>query len=260
MDDSQSPGDIAHASALNDGQLLFTPLSNYLYGFVSVRLSAFWTCCFFLSVAQILCRGKKKKKKIPSFCSLVMLRLFLESKQMYPSLWYRHVVWSSGENRRREGCSYVEKPFHMEDTTVWSCEHTNKWTRCVVLRTMETFLLRLDFPCRFWTLIMWEWQELEKSMKMHHYNSAGMHFHSKPFSLESVSRKLWSEVSSFVSPLVKYFMLELSLIHVLNTAEQSLKIAQRAPGASVPLNTFVPSLWEIHHIFSVNSEQEQLWS
>lgn len=60
MDDSQSPGDIAHASALNDGQLLFTPLSNYLYGFVSVRLSAFWTCCFFLSVAQILCRGKKK--------------------------------------------------------------------------------------------------------------------------------------------------------------------------------------------------------
>ena len=203
---------------------------------------------------------KKKKKKIPSFCSLVMLRLFLESKQMYPSLWYRHVVWSSGENRRREGCSYVEKPFHMEDTTVWSCEHTNKWTRCVVLRTMETFLLRLDFPCRFWTLIMWEWQELEKSMKMHHYNSAGMHFHSKPFSLESVSRKLWSEVSSFVSPLVKYFMPELSLIHVLNTAEQSLKIAQRAPGASVPLNTFVPSLWEIHHIFSVNSGQEQLWS
>lgn len=67
MDDSQSPGDIAHASALNDGQLLFTPLSNYLYGFVSVRLSAFWTCCFFLSVAQILCRGKKKKEKNTQF-------------------------------------------------------------------------------------------------------------------------------------------------------------------------------------------------
>ena len=41
---------------------------------------------------------------------------------------------------------------------------------------------------------------------------------------------------------LKYFVFELSLIHVLNTAEQSLKIAQRAPGASVPLNTFVPSL------------------
>lgn len=66
MDDSQSPGDIAHASALNDGQLLFTPLSNYLYGFVSVRLSAFWTCCFFLSMAQTLCRGKKPQFLQPS--------------------------------------------------------------------------------------------------------------------------------------------------------------------------------------------------
>lgn len=52
MDDSQSPGDIVHASALNDGQLLFTPLSNYLYRFVSVRLSAFWTRCFFRSVVE----------------------------------------------------------------------------------------------------------------------------------------------------------------------------------------------------------------
>lgn len=58
MDDSQSPGDIVQASALNDGRLLFTPLSNYLYGFVSVRLSAFWTCCFSLSVVEMLCRGK----------------------------------------------------------------------------------------------------------------------------------------------------------------------------------------------------------
>lgn len=95
-------------------------------------------------------------KKNPSFCSLVMLRLFLESKQIYPSLWYRHVVWSTGENRRREGYSYVEKPFHMEDTT----EHTNKQTQCAVLHSIEAFLLRLEFPCRCWTSIMWEWQDL----------------------------------------------------------------------------------------------------
>lgn len=57
MDDSQTPGDIAHAPALNDGQLLFTPLSNYLYRFVFVGLSALWTCCVFLSVVEILHRG-----------------------------------------------------------------------------------------------------------------------------------------------------------------------------------------------------------
>lgn len=57
MDDSQTPGDIAHAPALNDGQLLFTPLSNYLYRFVFVGLSALWTRCVFLSVVEILHRG-----------------------------------------------------------------------------------------------------------------------------------------------------------------------------------------------------------
>lgn len=36
MDDSQSPGDIAHTYTLNDGQLLFTPLGNYLYKSVFV--------------------------------------------------------------------------------------------------------------------------------------------------------------------------------------------------------------------------------
>lgn len=58
MDDSQTPGDIVHASALNDGHLLFTTLNEYLYRFVSVRLSAFWTSCFFLPVVGTLCRGK----------------------------------------------------------------------------------------------------------------------------------------------------------------------------------------------------------
>lgn len=66
MDDSQSPGDIVHASALNDGQLLFTPLSYYLYRFVSVHLSAFWKWCFFLSVAEILCIGKTSQFLQPS--------------------------------------------------------------------------------------------------------------------------------------------------------------------------------------------------
>lgn len=58
MDDSQSPGDIAHASCLNDGRLLSTPLSNYLYRFVSVRLSVFQMWHFFLCVVEIPRRGK----------------------------------------------------------------------------------------------------------------------------------------------------------------------------------------------------------
>lgn len=66
MDDSKSTGDIAHASALKDGHLLFTPQSNYLYRFVSVRMSAFWTRCFFLSVVEILSRGKTSQFQHPA--------------------------------------------------------------------------------------------------------------------------------------------------------------------------------------------------
>lgn len=66
MDDSQSLGDIAHASALNDGQLLFTLLSNYLYRFVSARLSVFEMCRFFLSVVLIPSRGKSSQFLQPS--------------------------------------------------------------------------------------------------------------------------------------------------------------------------------------------------
>lgn len=87
MDDSQTPGDIAHASALNDGQLLFTPLSNYLYRFVSVRLSAFWTCCFFPSVVEILRRGTALQFLQPSAAEA-----FSGKQQIYPSLWYTRVV------------------------------------------------------------------------------------------------------------------------------------------------------------------------
>lgn len=87
MDDSQTPGDIAHASALNDGQLLFTPLSNYLYRFVSVRLSAFWTCCFFLPVVEIPRRGTALQFLQPGAAEA-----FSGKQQIYPSLWYAHVV------------------------------------------------------------------------------------------------------------------------------------------------------------------------
>lgn len=59
MDDFQSPGDIAYACALNDGQLLFTPLSNYLYRFVSVHLSAFWTC-----VSSSLWQNTQQRKNL----------------------------------------------------------------------------------------------------------------------------------------------------------------------------------------------------
>lgn len=45
MDDSQPLGDIADALALNDGQLLSTPLTNYLYRFASVRSSGFLPLC-----------------------------------------------------------------------------------------------------------------------------------------------------------------------------------------------------------------------
>lgn len=173
---------------------------------IYMDLSLFVCQLFGHAVSSSLWHKHSAEVKNPSFCSLVMLSLFLESKQIYPSLWYRHVVWSTGENRRREGYSYVEKLFHMEDTT----EHTNKRTQCVVLHTIETFLLRLDFLCRFWTPIMWEWQELEKSMKMTFFFQKAAFlqlcrnvFPFKTISLESVSRKLRSEVSSFVSPSVK---------------------------------------------------------
>lgn len=51
MDDSQSLEDIAHTSCLNDGRLLSTQLSNYLYRFVSVHLSDIY---FFLSLTVFL--------------------------------------------------------------------------------------------------------------------------------------------------------------------------------------------------------------
>lgn len=80
MDDSQSPGDIAHTSTLNDGQLLFTPVSNYLYRFVSVRLSAFWTWRFFLSVVEKPRRGKTLEFLQPT--EALFFSFFLESKRI----------------------------------------------------------------------------------------------------------------------------------------------------------------------------------
>lgn len=52
MDDSQSLGDIAKTSCLNDGQLLSTPLSNYLYGFVSAQSVSSQMWRFFLFVVR----------------------------------------------------------------------------------------------------------------------------------------------------------------------------------------------------------------
>lgn len=58
MDDPRFPGDIAQAFPLNDGQLLFPPLSNYLYRFVWVHLSDFERQRIFPSAVETPRRGK----------------------------------------------------------------------------------------------------------------------------------------------------------------------------------------------------------
>lgn len=73
--------------ALTDGKLLFTLLSNYLYRFVSVHLSAF----FGHAVSSPLWRKYSTEVQPYTFCRLVMLKPFSGMQQIYPSLWYTHV-------------------------------------------------------------------------------------------------------------------------------------------------------------------------
>lgn len=75
MDDSQSPGDNAHTNTLNDVQLLFTPLGNYLYRSVSVlRL-------LFRHVSSSLWYRYHVEVK-PQFLQPTDAETFLESKRI----------------------------------------------------------------------------------------------------------------------------------------------------------------------------------
>lgn len=82
MDCSQTAGDIANASSLNDGQLLFTSLGNYLYGFVfcsSVGSLDMWFLLVFLRR-----NAQEEELQIRGSRSEVMQGLLLNSNKHIP--------------------------------------------------------------------------------------------------------------------------------------------------------------------------------
>lgn len=179
MDDSQSLGDIAHASALNDGQLLFTLLSNYLYGFVSARLSVFETCRFFLSVVLIPSRGKTSQFLQPSDAGVSSLIYILFS------------FWKENEYNLPCGIRLLSEPMvktevgrmQLPDDTIYrghNCFALRKYKTvssvwCSVWdkrwgRSSETQLCRVStlIITHIWALLwlILKWPQLEASRKM----------------------------------------------------------------------------------------------
>lgn len=152
MDDSQSPGDIAHASCLNDGQLLSTPLSNYLYRFVSVHVSGFFSLSSFLPLCSRNppCRGKSSQ-----FVKASYSEPFCKTNEWNFPCGVCMLSEAGGENRSRKDA--VTWWYHFISRTQLFCpkKKTKQWALYDVLCKIkgEAAPLRLKLHT-VWTLII----------------------------------------------------------------------------------------------------------